>query len=193
MPLSVAVYRTNALALYGVLVLRDPACDAPDIDDGQARRAAATHMVAANPYQAFIHAAQTVVRVDVELRLHTTAPDSPPDGACEVSLVCPTGSLLVEQVSAGPAPLVRAGTPADPPVNEAALPAGPGVYRLRVHDHGRDATAHAVHATLTANQGAPVDRLAAALAPLHGREHYTVTAWYTGPLPAEPDDEDDLD
>ncbi|GGM26469.1 hypothetical protein GCM10011608_09010 [Micromonospora sonchi] len=122
----VTVHRTAVSILYGHFVLRDAWCDAGD--DGESYRDSQDQVAGASTYQVTVRAPSDPLRVGLELRIWSGEPDLDRgswDGRRQLQVHCPTGELLVEQITAGAAA-------------EITLPQGAGVYGVRVHRHGRD-------------------------------------------------------
>ncbi|MER5702402.1 hypothetical protein ABT023_10695 [Micromonospora sp. NPDC002296] len=121
-----AVHRAAVGILYGHFVLRDAWCDAED--DEESYRDSQGQVAGASTYQLTVRALSDPGKVGLELRLWAgePAPDRGSWDECrQLLLHCPTGELLVEQITAGAAA-------------EMTLPQGAGVYGVRVHRSRRD-------------------------------------------------------
>ncbi|QOC90739.1 hypothetical protein [Micromonospora craniellae] len=121
-----AVHRTAVSILYGHFLLRDVWCDAGD--DGESYRDWQDQVAGASTYQITVRAPSDPLRVSLELRVWGGEPEPDRgswDGCRQLQLHCPTGELLVEQITAGAAA-------------EITLPQGAGVYGVRVHRSGHD-------------------------------------------------------
>ncbi|MER5458922.1 hypothetical protein ABT008_29570 [Micromonospora sp. NPDC002389] len=110
--------------LYGHFLLRDAWCDAGD--DGESYRDSEGQVAGASTYQIVVRAPADPLVVSLELRIWSGEPEPDRgswDGCRQFELHCPTGELLVEQITAGAAA-------------EVTLPQGSGVYGVRVHRSG---------------------------------------------------------
>ncbi|MCT2279604.1 hypothetical protein M3G91_18505 [Micromonospora chalcea] len=118
------MHRVTVGILYGQFVLRDVWCDAGD--DGESGRDAQGQVAGASTYQLTVPALDYSVTVELELWIWAGEPEpdrSSWDECRQLQLHCPTGELLVEQITAGAAA-------------EVTLPQGAGVYGVRVHRSG---------------------------------------------------------
>ncbi|MEU5554430.1 MULTISPECIES: hypothetical protein [unclassified Micromonospora] len=110
--------------LYGHFLLRDAWCDAGD--DRESYRDSEGHVAGASTYQIVVRAPADPRSVGLELRVWGGEPEPDRgswDECRQLDLHCPTGELLVEQITAGAAA-------------EVALPQDAGVYGVRVHRSG---------------------------------------------------------
>lgn len=171
-----AVHDVRVTVFYGNFVVRDQWCDAGD--DGESLTASREHVVAASTYQLTVQALSHVCRLVV--RFWDAEP--PPagggwDGRREVALHCPTGELVVEQITAGAAA-------------EITCPSGAGVYGMRAYWRNRETARELVMGTYGEFAEQPFERLEAALRQLDGTEEFLIDAWRQGPLPPDEDDDD---
>ncbi|MEU4775312.1 hypothetical protein [Micromonospora sp. NPDC023644] len=123
-----AAHNISVSVHYGHFVLRDVWCDAGD--GGESYEASQDHVAGASTYQLAVRA--LTHKVELQTRLWPAEPEPEPDGGAwsgwrQLELHCPTGELLVEQITAGAAA-------------EVALPQGAGVYGVRVHGGAIDGT-----------------------------------------------------
>jgi hypothetical protein len=171
-----ATFRLQQLAMYSAFVFRDPAMDAEDPDDEQARVTARESIIGASKHRAYLRAAQRAVGVRVDIELwDSAAPDAVTerwDVRHEAALTCPTGALLVENITAGPVPLEPGGD------TIMCLPGGAIDVRLRVYARDRD-TADEVDRVYEETVAVPFEETAARLRQLDGRERYLVQVWPT--------------
>ncbi|MER7420344.1 hypothetical protein ABT346_26775 [Micromonospora peucetia] len=172
---ALAVHDIRVIIFYGHFVLRDVWCDAGD--DGESLRVSREQIVAASTYQVTIQARSHVAGLRIRLWDGEPEQDSGTwDGCRQFVLHCPTGELLVEQITSGAAAEVR-------------LPQGAGVYGLRIHWADQEAVQKAIMGVYQRLDGQPQDALTAALRELDGTERFLIDAWWQRPLP--PDDDDD--
>jgi hypothetical protein len=97
------------------------------------------------------------------------------DGAGEYELPCPTGDLVLETLFIGPGLSVR-------------LPAGPGLYGVRIAWRDRQRGRDAEDAAYAAHRGDADDVLFAALDGVRGIERYRFDLWRRADL--APDDDE---
>ena len=174
----VAVQDMLVIIFYGHFVLRDQWCDAGD--DGESLTASRGQVAAASTYQLTVQALSHTARLTLRVWDSEPAPDGDAwDGRRELALHCPTGDLVVDQITAGSRPAVT-------------LPAGEGVYSMRVHWKHRERARTAIMETYERHRDRPFEDLTAALKELDGTEHFLVDAWRQGPLPPGDDDDDDF-
>lgn len=122
-----ARHETAVSILYGHFALRDGWCDAGD--DDESYKAGQGHVAGASTYRLTVPTPSDPLRVWLELRIWDgePAPDAGSwDGHRQLQLHCPTGDLLVEEITGGAAA-------------EIVLPQGAGVYGVRVYRNGHDA------------------------------------------------------
>ncbi|MFD2768521.1 hypothetical protein [Micromonospora eburnea] len=120
-----ARHEADVAILYGQFGLRDAWCDAGD--DGESYRDSQDQVAGASTYQLTVRALSDPLRAGLELRIWAGEPEPDGgswDGCRQLQLHCPTGELLVEQITAGAAA-------------EITLPQGAGVYGVRVHRNRR--------------------------------------------------------
>ncbi|MCI4066182.1 hypothetical protein MRQ36_27985 [Micromonospora sp. R77] len=169
----IAISTFNVAVLYGHFVIRDYWCDAGD--DGESLKDAFVHTVAASTYQ-FTALASS----DVQLTFRIWDTDPPRDsgvwdGCRDLALHCPTGELLVEQITAGAAAQIT-------------VPAGAGVYGLRTYW-----TSSATPMTMAAagrTDGEPSGQPLLEPEQPSDRARFLIDAWRQGPLPPADDDDD---
>jgi hypothetical protein len=172
----IVVHDVRVSIFYGMFVVRDPWCDAGD--EGESLLTSRQMVAGASTYQLTIQALSHVAWLRVRLWPDTPPPQAEPwDGCRQLVLHCPTGQLLVEQVTAGAAA-------------EITLPGGAGVYGVRVCWKDRETAHDAIMDTYGRLSGAPFERLSAALRELDGMERFLIDAWWQMPLPPDEDDED---
>jgi hypothetical protein len=156
--------------------LRDQWCDAGD--GGESLAASRETVAGASTYQLTVQAMSHVAGVRVRLWDEQPEPDGGAwDGCHQVAMHCPTGQLVVEQITGGTAA-------------EITLPTGSGVYDFRVCWKDREAAHDAIMATYDRFRGAPFEELSAALRQLDGMERFLVDIWWQEPLPPDEDDDD---
>ncbi|MGA5135216.1 hypothetical protein ACPCTO_36115 [Streptomyces olivoreticuli] len=122
----IAEYRAAARPDHRIVEVYD--ADAY-VTDSAAIDAACQHVVASNGYHLYMHSLQPDIKVEVVIRIWD-APREPPkeaEGTVPVTLESETGTLVVGQLTFGPA-------------GEMTLPR-PGVYEGHASWAGRDATA----------------------------------------------------
>lgn len=172
-----AAHDIRVLILYGRFVLRDVWCDAGD--EGESFAAAQQDgVVGASTYQLTVRALSHWAGLQLRLWSADPGPNSGIWDDCrQLELHCPTGGLSVDQITAGAAA-------------EVTLPAGAGVYGVRVHWRDRETAAEEITRLYAERNNEPADVLSAALREVDGTEKFLVDFWWQTPLPPADDDED---
>jgi hypothetical protein len=155
------------------LVLRDADCDAWSHDDP----VSSGDVVTGYLYGVELRTRSAEPRM--EFRVWDTDPHEVDgwDGSGEFELHCPTGRFLVATLFIEPG-------------IDVPLPAGPGVYGVRVAWRDRERGRATEDAVFGAHRGSDEATLSAALDEVRGIERYRVDLWRQADLPPDDEDED---
>ncbi|MFI1963702.1 hypothetical protein ACH429_06110 [Streptomyces pathocidini] len=149
------------------------------LGDEDAMDSAEQQVVAGNGYHLYLYSLQPDIDVEVTIRIWDTPPPPPADneGTIPVSIESETGTLVVNQLSIGPA-------------GQTSLPR-PGIYEGHAWWTGRQAAADYYDATLDQlTPDSPDDSLQQAWRSSPVTERYVLDLAYTRP-PEPTDDEPD--
>ncbi|MET7402863.1 hypothetical protein ABZS66_56225 [Dactylosporangium sp. NPDC005572] len=156
MPMT-AAYDATIRVHYNVLSVQNGGMLPGDIDDGTARRAAMTHIVAANAQQLCIAVKQNVASIALRIEVWDSTPTTPPpgswDGWHDATFDCPSGAVEVDNTTGGRVLF----TPGD----DTRIPVPPGLIHATVYLAGRIEAAEAVMEAVTAPADVRMSRLQA--------------------------------